>query len=278
MDPITGAIIGDAIVGASSLGQGVFGYLSTKETNKANRELAELSYQQNLEQWNRENAYNHPSAQMSRLREAGLNPNLVYGNGSAVQTSAKSPQLAYPEMKTPHLEFNLPNVFNSILDMKMKAMQIEEIQSVRDKNIAEKGLIAARAITEGYIGKMRKFDSEVQPDLFDATMDELLQGITNMETQNTLMGYQIGDYRERARIAKQEADLKERFNEFLEEHPKLAWVYELGNTLENYMPGVWSLLSNFFSLGSGRTNKGKHVRQKKGPDGDVLWEIVDYDE
>lgn len=278
MDPVTGAIIGDAIVGASSLGQGLFGYFSTKATNKANRELAELSYQQNLEQWNRENAYNHPAAQMSRLQEAGLNPNLVYGSGSAVQTSAKSPQLAYPEMKTPHLEFNLPNVFNSILDMKMKAMQIEEIQSVRDKNNAEKGLIAARAITEGYIGKMRKFDSEVQSDLFNATMDEILQGITNQETQNELMGYQIGDYKQRARIAKEEADLKERFNQFLENNPNLAWVYELGNTLENYMPGIWSLLSNFFGFTSRRSKTGKHVKQKKGPDGNVLWEIVDFDE
>lgn len=278
MDPVTGAIIGDAIVGASSVGQGLFGYLSTKETNKSNRELAELAYQQNLEQWNRENAYNHPAQQMVRLREAGLNPNLVYGSGSAVQTSAKSPQLAYPEMKTPHLEFNLPNVFNSILDMKMKAMQIEEIQSVRDRNNAEKGLLAARAITEGYIGKLRKFDSEVQADLFNATMDEILQGITNQETQNELMGYQIGDYKERARIAKQEADLKERFNKFLEDNPSLAWVYELGNTLENYMPGVWVMLSNFFGLGRGRTNKGKHVKQKKGPDGNVLWEVVDYNE
>lgn len=35
-----------------------------------------------LEQWNRENAYNSPKQQMQRLKEAGLNPNLVYGKGA----------------------------------------------------------------------------------------------------------------------------------------------------------------------------------------------------
>ena len=32
--------------------------------------------------WNAQNAYNTPVAQMKRLKEAGLNPMLVYGSGS----------------------------------------------------------------------------------------------------------------------------------------------------------------------------------------------------
>ena len=35
-----------------------------------------------------ENAYNHPKQQMQRLKEAGLNPNLVYGNGATQGNSA----------------------------------------------------------------------------------------------------------------------------------------------------------------------------------------------
>lgn len=35
-----------------------------------------------LEAWNRTNAYNHPLQQMNRLRQAGLNPNLIYGRGA----------------------------------------------------------------------------------------------------------------------------------------------------------------------------------------------------
>lgn len=55
--------------------------------------LAKQQNQWNLEQWNRENAYNDPSAQMERLRTAGLNPDLVYGSGSAANISAPSPEL-----------------------------------------------------------------------------------------------------------------------------------------------------------------------------------------
>lgn len=43
--------------------------------------------QQNQQQWamwNAQNAYNTPAAQMERLKEAGLNPALVYGSGSVV--------------------------------------------------------------------------------------------------------------------------------------------------------------------------------------------------
>lgn len=53
-----------------------------------------LSYEQqralNAEAFNREAAYNHPSAQMQRLKEAGLNPNLIYGSGSTNTGNVKA--------------------------------------------------------------------------------------------------------------------------------------------------------------------------------------------
>lgn len=46
-----------------------------------------MQYQGALDQWNRENAYNTPAAQMQRNVEAGLNPNLVAGAGGVQNTS-----------------------------------------------------------------------------------------------------------------------------------------------------------------------------------------------
>lgn len=40
-----------------------------------------------------QNQYNSPVAQMQRLKEAGLNPNLVYGNGAAQMPSAQGQQV-----------------------------------------------------------------------------------------------------------------------------------------------------------------------------------------
>jgi hypothetical protein len=69
MDPITAsALIG---VGGSLL-QGITGGVNTR----ANRRWQERM-------WHNQNAYNHPKAQMARFKEAGLNPNLIYGQGSS---------------------------------------------------------------------------------------------------------------------------------------------------------------------------------------------------
>lgn len=56
-------------------------------------ELAGKQNEWNIQQWRRENDYNSPAAQMSRLKAAGLNPDMVYGEGGATMPSAASPQM-----------------------------------------------------------------------------------------------------------------------------------------------------------------------------------------
>lgn len=63
--------------------------------NQKNRDFnaaqAALSRQYNSQMINQQNAYNSPSAVMDRLRKAGLNPNLAYGDiGSGAQVSVGS--------------------------------------------------------------------------------------------------------------------------------------------------------------------------------------------
>lgn len=73
---IAGGLLGIAgTMGAQSLG----GYLSYEQQRALNAEA-----------FNREAAYNHPSAQMQRLKEAGLNPNLIYGSGSTNTGNVKA--------------------------------------------------------------------------------------------------------------------------------------------------------------------------------------------
>lgn len=70
-------------------------------TRQYNLMLAKQQNQWNLEQWNRENAYNDPSSQMQRLRTAGLNPDLMYQNGAAGLQSASSPDMTAGEPAQP---------------------------------------------------------------------------------------------------------------------------------------------------------------------------------
>lgn len=72
-----------------------------EKTRQYNLMLAKQQNQWNLEQWNRENAYNDPSAQMQRLRNAGLNPDLMYQNGAAGLQAASSPDMTAGEPAQP---------------------------------------------------------------------------------------------------------------------------------------------------------------------------------
>lgn len=80
-------LLGSAITAASSS-------KSVRETNKANRELAEQQNEWNVQQWNRENEYNSPSAQVQRLKEAGLNPAMMYDTGGSVVNTSSSKESA----------------------------------------------------------------------------------------------------------------------------------------------------------------------------------------
>lgn len=94
MNPLIGAAA--ISMGGNLLGS-LLGFGSQERANKANMKLAEYQYSKALEMWNRQNEYNLPKNQMSRLTDAGLNPNLVYGNGTVQGlTSAPAPQYHAP--------------------------------------------------------------------------------------------------------------------------------------------------------------------------------------
>lgn len=50
--------------------------------HRGNKKLAQYSFDKNVEMWKMQNEYNNPKNQMTRFKEAGLNPNLMYGKGT----------------------------------------------------------------------------------------------------------------------------------------------------------------------------------------------------
>lgn len=67
---------------------------ANKQEQQANREynlnLARLQNQWNIEQWNREAEYNSPAAYRARLKAAGMNPDLAYGNVNGTAPAGQS--------------------------------------------------------------------------------------------------------------------------------------------------------------------------------------------
>lgn len=77
-----------------------------RETNQAQMDLAKYQADRNYELWQHNNEYNTPVAQMQRYQEAGLNPNLIYGNGSASAGNSASPAQGFdaPRLIAPKVD------------------------------------------------------------------------------------------------------------------------------------------------------------------------------
>lgn len=122
-EPVAG-LIGGAIGAGTSLVNNLFANKNIQAQNKANMELANYTYTKDLEMWNKANTYNSPTEQMKRLREAGLNPNLVYGSGANAQSSAQIPKFQKPEISKNYLPpLDFMQVLNSYQDFRMKQAQ-----------------------------------------------------------------------------------------------------------------------------------------------------------
>lgn len=123
---------GGSVIGAlSNIGSGILGYYGQKDTNRTQKQIAADARQHEIDLWNMQNAYNNPSAQMQRLIDAGLNPNLVYGSGnvSGLQTGER-PKTHSPEYKSPISSLEIPNMLNYLRefsDYQVKRTQIDNI-------------------------------------------------------------------------------------------------------------------------------------------------------
>lgn len=119
--------------------------LSTIGTNRSNLDLARESYANQLDMWNKQNDYNSPENQMKRYQQAGLNPNLIYSQGSAGNTATSSPVFNPPRNQAPQAEVN--NLLLA-LEAKQRMAQIQNIEaSTANTNM--------RTVTEGLLQKLK---------------------------------------------------------------------------------------------------------------------------
>lgn len=108
---------------------------NTDKTNAANRALAEYAYSKDLEMWNLGNKYNDPSAQMARLKAAGLNPNMVYGQSSG---GAAGQAGALPKYNAPTMQYNyqpatdIPGMISAFQDFRLKQAEVDKRELTGD--------------------------------------------------------------------------------------------------------------------------------------------------
>lgn len=134
MDPTTVAVLGSAGQTAAS---GLFGWIGAKRQREFQKEMASTAYQRDMEMWQKANEYNTPQQQMARLKDAGLNPNLVYGNGSVVgNTTQQTPK--YQNYQTPVHTVQVPDILNVISQyQQIKGQKLSnDAQSIQNTYLA----------------------------------------------------------------------------------------------------------------------------------------------
>jgi len=112
---------------ASNLvGQGVNAWL-TNQQNRKNRNFADaqakMAWSRDVQMWNMQNHYNSPSSQMNRLRDAGLNPHLMYGKGTTGNTTTL-PKYNAPSWKGIAPQINLTDELGKYMDIKLRKEQV----------------------------------------------------------------------------------------------------------------------------------------------------------
>ena len=105
-----------------------------------------MKYQQKLNQQSIDiqNRYNSPIAQMERLqlREAGLNPNLVYGNGvDGNQSGSASVGISN---RNPQANFDFAEAVNNVFKRRQLENETNIADASREKILADKMLSTAR--------------------------------------------------------------------------------------------------------------------------------------
>lgn len=143
--------------------------------------------QRNIEFWHMQNAYNHPTSQMQRLREAGLNPNLIYGTSP---TSAVGNSDNIAPSKAPNYKIDNPLAqINQFADLDQRNAQTDNLRTQNTVLTQEAILKAAqvgKTLTETARGK---HDLGLAKDLKDTQVSAATENLRYLEQQ--VIGRQI---------------------------------------------------------------------------------------
>lgn len=210
--------IGSAISGGVSLLGSLIGNNASKknaqrairaqqEENQKNREynlmLAQQQNAWNIEQWERENEYNSPEAQMERMRKAKVNPDLFVGGG-AQNLAAHSPQMTAGAPSTPTDMSALGQVptlgqaIQTALRDSMIGAQIDNIKADTEEKRANASILSSDAKFRDAInqGTLNLQNMQIQIDssqlkLNDAQISEYRAKVSNLEqeTKNLVAEY-----------------------------------------------------------------------------------------
>lgn len=171
-----------SLAAATLIGQGInaltgFGNRETqKRQNAKDRDfqiqMYNLQRRHALEDWSKEADYNSPLQQMERLRQAGLNPNLVYGKGADnTMRSVRSSQANAPNQTAPQFNYDASNAllqYANVQRLQADTDLLKKNQALRDQEILLKQAQTATELERaGLTGEQWTQLSAMRQDIID---------------------------------------------------------------------------------------------------------------
>jgi len=184
-----------AISSGANVAGGLINAGSTARQNAESQQFSERMYQRqfqdNLTFWRMQNEYNSPAQQMARFKEAGLNPNLIYGQGNSGNASSIStPDVQSPQFRTPEWGNALSTgglaFVNAIYDLDIKQAQIDNLR-VQNSVIQQDALLkAAQTRSTGIYGDKAKFGLDFESELKDVSAESRREQLRQLRTTTDL--------------------------------------------------------------------------------------------
>jgi hypothetical protein len=182
----TGGASGWVGAGAQLVGTAADIYFTNqmnKQTQAWNEEMYSRQRQDAIDDWNRMNAYNSPSAQMSRWKDAGLNSNLIYGQGTSAASSQPrgTDAKSWQPSKLPVGE-GISNAIGSYQNFAIQDEQVKNMQQQRKNMEVDNVLKTMDIATKGVKTAQSEFDLQQSRDLKDTAISTAAAKLRGLET------------------------------------------------------------------------------------------------
>lgn len=175
-----GSWIPNAVVSA---GSGIAGLFGRKKAYKRSKQLMSHQLDLSKQMWEYQNAYNTPEKQMQRLKDAGLNPALMYGQGTTGNAQG-APQAQYNDLAPYSSPAEHAQSVAAGVQMSLANAQKRNIESQTTLNSI------TGAVKSGEFGIAKEM-SKYQMGQLEADTTKKYQEIENLKSQKGLTDQKI---------------------------------------------------------------------------------------
>lgn len=148
-------------------------------TNAGNKKRLKEANDHEIDLWRMNNKYNHPTAQMTRLREAGLNPNLIYGSSPTSATGNATPAKGHSpaeyKMESPVREIT------AMADFKQKEAQTDNLREQNSLIMQDTLLRAAQVNKTASEGQSAAVKASIDKELRDTSVEIMREELKQKE-------------------------------------------------------------------------------------------------